>query len=234
MGIPKRFKETSIFKPNAIADAIANATANATKYITDITNDGIWVHPEGAGPDASTHNPLSTTNGWHISDVLEYFKAGSSWIKLWVASGVSKLRLGLDTSGHTVLDDAGMEVFTDTSTSVAQFGSTAWVGKASGANFYTDGSSLMLRIAASIRAKVNSGGTMELTNGASSPNKVIIGVDSATYSNPGVTVYKSGAEKVELRTNGSGAQAACMENMYLMGYSNSGNRQTWVRCGTAP
>lgn len=104
------------------------AAQEATNYITDITNDGIWVTPEDAKP--SNGQAVSTTTGWHISDVLEYFKAGASWIKLWVASGVAKLRLGLESSGHVVLDSNGMEVLTDASTSVASFGSTARIGAA--------------------------------------------------------------------------------------------------------
>lgn len=77
---------------------------------------------------------MATTTGWHISSVLEYFKAGASWIKLWVESNVAKLRLGLDSSGHVVLDSSGVDVMTDATNSVAKFGSTVRIGKSNSAH----------------------------------------------------------------------------------------------------
>ena len=103
----------------AIAD---DASHVAVDYITDVSSDGIWVHPEGNGPT----NGAATVNtyGWHISSAIELFRAGVSYIKMWVESSVAKLRLGRSDSGHVVLDSSGMEVLTDASTSVAEFGAT--------------------------------------------------------------------------------------------------------------
>lgn len=128
----------------ASADATTKANAaakSATDYITAVSGDGIWVTPEDAKPVSGAAS--STTTGWHISDVLEYFKAGASWIKLWVDIGVAKLRLGLVTSGHVVLDSTGMDVRSG-STSVASFGSTARIGKSSSYHVAVDSDSVDL------------------------------------------------------------------------------------------
>lgn len=100
-----------------------DAAQTAERFITDVNNDGIWVHPNGAGP--SSGSPVSTTSGWHISDVLEYWKGITSWFKLWLDTTANKMkmRLGSETSGHTILDDSGMEVF-DGDTSISAFGKT--------------------------------------------------------------------------------------------------------------
>ena len=107
--------------------AQASAAQTATNYITNVSNDGIWVHPNGNGPSSSTHQAVSTTTGWHISDVLEYFKTGASWIKLWVESSVAKLRLGLENGGHAIFDSSGMEVIRNNN-SIAKFGQIGRIG----------------------------------------------------------------------------------------------------------
>lgn len=114
--------EVNIYNPDAIGDAIDDAGKTASNFITEVSNDGIWVHPNGAGPSSGT--PVSTTTGWHVSDVLEYWKEGASWFKLWLNATLNKMqmRLGLESSGHVVLDDGGMDVLADSTTSVAQFG----------------------------------------------------------------------------------------------------------------
>lgn len=97
-----------------------DAAKTATNYVTEITSDGIWVTPSDGKPTNGA--ATSTTTGWHISDVLEYFRQGVSWFKLWLDSTVMKLRLGQETSGHIVMDDDSLEIFADTD-SVASFGS---------------------------------------------------------------------------------------------------------------
>ncbi len=133
-------KETALYDTGKIADDISAAGNKAENFITEISNDGIWVTPSDAKP--SNGQAVSTTTGWHISSVLEYFKQGASWVKLWVESSVAKLRLGLESSGHVVLDSSGMEVKTDASTSVASLGSTARIGKADAYNVKVTSSKL--------------------------------------------------------------------------------------------
>lgn len=113
------------------ADA-ADAAKTATDYVTAVSGDGIWVTPSDAKPVNGA--AASTTTGWHISDVLEYVRQGASWFKLWLDSTADKMkmRLGLETSGHIVLDDSGIEVMTDAGTSVARFGEDARIGSVEG------------------------------------------------------------------------------------------------------
>lgn len=86
-----------------------DAAKTASKYITDVTNDGIMVHAEGAGPDDT-----QTPSGWHISDVLEYLRQGVSrfWIGLKnVTDTTPTVRIGkeyvqgaTDNESHLELD----------------------------------------------------------------------------------------------------------------------------------
>lgn len=86
---------------------IDEAGTTATKYITDITDDGVWVTPDGAGPEDG--EAVSTTSGWHISDALELFRKGVSMFKAYVENSAAKVRIGAEDSGHIVLDSDGMD-----------------------------------------------------------------------------------------------------------------------------
>lgn len=87
---------------------IEEAATTATKYITDVTEDGIWVTPEDATPEEGA--AVSTTSGWHISDAIELFRTGVSMFKVWVESSVTKVRVGQEGSGHLVLDPDGLSI----------------------------------------------------------------------------------------------------------------------------
>lgn len=133
----------------AASDATTKANAaaqTATNYVTAITNGDTWIHEEGHGPDSSG-NPVTTgnnkTTGWRIGSVFEMVREGVSWFKLWLDSTVMKLRLGLESSGHILLDSTGMEVF-DGSDSVAQFGATARIGMDSDLQIKLGGGSMVL------------------------------------------------------------------------------------------
>ena len=86
---------------------IEAAATTATKYITDITDDGIWVTPEGAGP--VNGEAAATTSGWHISDALELFRKGVSMFKAYVENSVVKVRIGPWDSGHILIDSTGID-----------------------------------------------------------------------------------------------------------------------------
>lgn len=129
--LPKHYKETVISKPNAIANGLANAAQTATKFITEISNSGIWVTPDGAQPSESG-SALPTTTGWHISDAIELFRQGSSYFKIWLENAVTKVRVGLESSGHLMLTPDGLDIFNG-GESVAEFGGNgARIGKATG------------------------------------------------------------------------------------------------------
>ena len=86
---------------------IDEAGTTATKYITDITDEGVMVHPDG-----------DETTGWRIADALELLKSGVSYIKAWVDNSVPKVRIGAETAGHIVLDHDGIS-FLDAAADVA-------------------------------------------------------------------------------------------------------------------
>lgn len=98
-----------------------DAALKATAYITDIANDGVWVHPENYGPNSSGQ-AVSTTYGWHISDAIELFRAGVSYIKMWVENSVAKLRLGRSDQGHVIIDEDGLDAYNSDGVTVARFG----------------------------------------------------------------------------------------------------------------
>lgn len=89
-------------------EEIDEAATTATKYITDISDDGIWVTPEGAEPEGG--EAVSTTSGWHISGAIELFRAGVSMFRAWVDGTVAKVRIGSEDSGHLVLDSDGISI----------------------------------------------------------------------------------------------------------------------------
>lgn len=181
-------KETGTIDLKAQKAGHDDAAKTATNYITSVTNDGIWVHPDGQGPDTSTTPPTTTsTTGWHMSDVLEYLKAGASWFKLWMNTTLNKmqLRLGLETSGHTVLDDTGMEVFADASTSVARFGSDgAQVGKSTGQHVVIDQDSLDIMNGSTVSATFGETASIGRTRVADS---MCINLGKDSGNNRGIT-----------------------------------------------
>ena len=106
--------------------AAKEASAQATKFLTELTNDGVYVHQEGEGPDDT-----QTPSGWHISNVLELLKNGVTYIKAWLNGVTPTVRLGQDTAGHADITPDGLDVYTNASDGVAHFGSDgARIGKA--------------------------------------------------------------------------------------------------------
>ena len=82
MAFPRRYKETKLYKPNAIKDGIDDAATTATSYITSVTSDGIMVADANKG--ASNGSITANTTGWHIGGVLEFIRNGVArfWIGL--------------------------------------------------------------------------------------------------------------------------------------------------------
>ena len=90
--------------------------ALATAYITKIDEDGIMVHPED-----------DNTSGWAISDAIQLFKNGFSYIKLWIENNIPKIRLGKEDQGHLILDNDSVDVMNDDKV-LASFGATSVIG----------------------------------------------------------------------------------------------------------
>lgn len=80
--------------------AMKEAAESATTYITDIDNNGIFVHPNGGGIDDTV-----TPTGWRISNVLELLRSGVSIIKAWIENGVAKFRIGKEDNSHFLIED---------------------------------------------------------------------------------------------------------------------------------
>lgn len=114
------------FGPVSLREA-SLAAKTATNYITKQGSGDTWVHAEGMGP-GSDNEPTSTTRGWRIGDALELFRGTLSMMKAWVDENlVARVRVGLETAGHSVFSPDGMEVFdydadSEEEVSVAQFG----------------------------------------------------------------------------------------------------------------
>ena len=122
-----------------------DAAKVATDYITEISQDGIWVTPSDAKP--SSGSAVATTSGWHISDAIELFKSGVSYIKMWVESNVAKLRLGATTSTHVIIDNDSLDIEdgNQTPNKLATFGSNgATIGKNSESHLDLDYHSMQL------------------------------------------------------------------------------------------
>lgn len=90
--------------------------ALATAYITEIDDDGIMVHPED-----------DDTSGWAISDAIQLFKNGISYIKLWIENNIPKIRIGKEDQGHIILDNDSVDIRND-DTVLASFGATSVIG----------------------------------------------------------------------------------------------------------
>lgn len=90
--------------------------ALATAYITEIDDDGIMVHPED-----------DSTSGWAISDAIQLFKNGVSYIKLWIENNIPKIRIGKEYQGHIILDNDSVDIKDDNKV-LASFGATSVIG----------------------------------------------------------------------------------------------------------
>ena len=125
-----------------LADEAAKVAGN---YIVNAGTTGdVWIHSENHGPNDSG---VATTNtyGWRIGSVFELVRAGLSYFKMWLDGTVAKVRVGLESAGHSIFSPDGMEVFTDASTSVAKFGAISRVGSEEGLNITTTGSAVEFR-----------------------------------------------------------------------------------------
>lgn len=96
-------KEVNVYNQGAVKSGIENAGKTAKKFITD-DSDGIFVHPEGEGP-----NDTTTPTGWRIRDALELLKTGISYFKAWIdSSNIARVRVGREDSGHVNLSSTEM------------------------------------------------------------------------------------------------------------------------------
>ena len=117
------------------------AAKTATNYITDVTNDGVWVTPSDAKP--VNGQAANTTSGWHISDAIELFRNGVSYLKAWIDNTKAKIRIGLESAGHTIFNENGMDVYNGSS-KVASFGREVQIGKDDDSHLLLDYHSLKL------------------------------------------------------------------------------------------
>ena len=129
--------------PEDVEAAIEEAAKVAGNYIVETATNDVWIHSENHGPNSSGV-ATADTYGWRIGSVFELVRAGLSYFKMWVENSVAKVRVGLENAGHSVFSPSGMEVFTDSTTSVAQFGSTARIGNENSTRLLADERSLNL------------------------------------------------------------------------------------------
>lgn len=106
--IPTKTSDLTNDSNFATTSQVNGAAQTATDYVTVINNDGIWVTPSDAKPVEGS--ATSQTNGWHISNAIELFRAGVSAFKVWVENNITKVRIGRNDSGNAniVLDPNGI------------------------------------------------------------------------------------------------------------------------------
>ena len=188
------------FGPVSIREA-AEAAKVAGNYIVETASNDVWIHSENHGPNSSGV-ATSDTYGWRIGSVFELVRAGVTYIKMWVENSVAKLRLGLDTSGHVLLDSTGMEV-KNSSTSLAKFGTTARVGSESaghatfsstGMEVFTDASNSVAEFGSTTRIGLENSGHVELES-----------TGMEVFTNASTSVAKFAASLIEIGKNATSA-----------------------------
>lgn len=125
--------EINVYNPQAIANDIDAAGQTADTYLSTVDSTGLMVHPAN-----------DSTTGWKISSAIELLKSGVSYIRMWLEGNpaIAKLRLGLESAGHAIFSPDGMEVFSDSTTSVAKFGTETRIGVENGERFVVDSGSI--------------------------------------------------------------------------------------------
>ncbi len=112
----KLSKETALYEKDAIKNGLMAAGGTATKYVSTIDQNGIFVAPEGEHPSDTI-----TPTGWKISDAIELFKNGVSYIRAWLDNTVPKVRIGPTSSSNIVIDNDGFE-FNQNGSRIASIG----------------------------------------------------------------------------------------------------------------
>jgi len=141
--------QTGSYDFNAAKKAYDAGSTKATSFIFKTTGKDAWVCDENHGPQMSGANAgepygpssMTPTTGWRIGDMFDMVRIGVSWFRVWVESGVAKMRLGRSDASHITLDSNGMDV-SDGTDSVAAFGATGRIGKANGSRFVLESAKL--------------------------------------------------------------------------------------------
>lgn len=111
-------KETSLFNKDAVKEDIQVAGQKATSYITEVSNDGMFVHQTDTDKDGD--NPTeSTAYGVHISDDIDIIRGGVS-----VATYGTNTRIGKETEGNVLIDNDSVDIM-DGTTNLATFGANS-------------------------------------------------------------------------------------------------------------
>lgn len=92
------------------------ASQTADNYITEISNDGVFVHTSG---DSS----ISTGSGVHIgASAINIIKSGVSYIKAWISNAnIPYIRIGREDKGNVLIDNDSVDIRDGTTVS-ASFG----------------------------------------------------------------------------------------------------------------
>lgn len=104
-----------------IDEDILDASKKATNYITSFNESGLWITPQNAKPNNVDEVVSGVTSGWHISGSIELFLKGVSHFWVGIQNSVAKIRLGLETAGHLLLEPTKIKLKSDSDTIVAQF-----------------------------------------------------------------------------------------------------------------
>ena len=171
-------QEVNVYNSDAIDDAINEASSTASNFITEINDDGIYVHQEGEGP-----NDTQSPSGWHISNVLELIKNGVTYIKAWLNGTTPTVRLGQDTSGHADVTPNGLEVYANANDNVAHFGADgSRIGKGDAAHLET--SDTYFNIVSDTQTTLVFAGIPDNPTTTSADSQIIYTADAQVYIGP--------------------------------------------------
>ena len=124
MAIPRLYKETNIYKKNAIAEGVEEAGSKAERYITDYTAYGTFLHAEGtvSDPTSSAAYGVLIGNTQATGSAVKIIRAGVA-----VAEYGSAARIGTADGENVLIDNDSVDI-RNGSTVLASFGARTTLG----------------------------------------------------------------------------------------------------------
>lgn len=189
---------TQVNNGNFFKGDISEAKMTATNYITADPTDGIKVHNAGD----------STTFVQIVSGAIDFVRSSVSAMKMWLDGTVAKVRVGIESAGHSIFSPDGMEVFTDATTSVAKFGSEARIGEENTSHIKLDTTGVGIHSPTGALVSKFGYGTTQTTSTSTGTKPYFVVAEP--YSDSSTTVWSSSESYAEGRVvSYNGTQYVC-------------------------
>lgn len=189
---------TEVTNGNFFKGDISDAKKTATNYITADPTNGIKVHNAGD----------STTFVQIVSGTIDFVRSSVSAMKMWLDGTVAKVRVGIESAGHSIFSPDGMEVFTDATTSVAKFGSEARIGEENTSHIKLDTTGVGIHSPTGALVSKFGYGTTQTTSTSTGTKPYF--VIAEPYSDSSTTVWSSSESYAEGRVvSYNGTQYVC-------------------------